>query len=269
MHPRRRRHKDLSERHELLNATSGKGVLREGHTLPNIGMMRRSKVLIVDDEPKIRRIVGSYLREEGFDVAEAGDGETALRLASSNPDLVVLDVMLPGIDGIEVLRQLRTRSDVPVILLTARAEETDKLIGLSVGADDYLTKPFSPRELVARVKAVLRRVRAGADSDRDGRLRFSGLTIDPDTRVVECGGREPELTALEFDLLAALARAPGRVFTRHQLIEEVWGWDFFGDERVVDVHVRNLRSKLGDAAADPEFVGTVRGVGYKLVAEPL
>lgn len=270
MHSRRSRYGDLSQRHELLNTTiDGKGEPRAEHTLPNIGTMRRSKVLIVDDEPKIRRIVGSYLREEGFDVAEAGDGETALRLASSNPDLVVLDVMLPGIDGIEVLRRLRTRSDVPVILLTARAEETDKLVGLSVGADDYLTKPFSPRELVARVKAVLRRIRVGADTDRDGKLRFSGLAIDPDNRTVVCGGREPELTALEFDLLATLARAPGRVFTRQQLIEEVWGWDFFGDERVVDVHVRNLRSKLGDAAADPEFVGTVRGVGYKLVAEPL
>ena len=243
-------------------------MLREGHPLPNIDTMRRSKVLIVDDEPKIRRIVASYLREEGFDVATAEDGEEALRQAPSNPDLVVLDVMLPGIDGIEVLRQLRTRSDVPVILLTARAEETDKLIGLSVGADDYLTKPFSPRELVARVKAVLRRTGVGGDTDRDEKLRFSGLTIDPDTRIVECRGLEPELTALEFDLLATLAGAPGRVFTRRQLIENVWGWDFFGDERVVDVHVRNLRSKLGDAAADPEFVGTVRGVGYKLVAEP-
>ncbi|MDR9451909.1 MAG: response regulator transcription factor, partial [Acidimicrobiia bacterium] len=167
---------------------------------------------------------------------------------------------------IEVLRELRKTSDVFVMMLTARAEETDKLIGLSVGADDYLTKPFSPRELVARAKAILRRGRERSVADEDV-LRFDNLTVDLARREVTRGDTTCDLTALEFDLLGALASAPGRVFTRRQLVERVWGWDFFGDERVVDVHIRNLRKALGDDASDPEVIGTVRGVGYKLVAE--
>ena len=228
--------------------------------------MNTLKILVVDDEPKIRRIISSYLVEDGFDVAEAEDGETALRLAKSDPDLVVLDVKLPGIDGIEVLRQLRMKSNVPVILLTAQAEETDRLIGLSVGADDYVTKPFSPRELVLRIKAVLRRTTQASSPDGSA-LEFEDLTIDPGSRVVTVDGNEPELTALEFDLLATLAGTPGNVLSRRQLLDQVWGWDFVGDERVVDVHIRNLRSKMGDDAESPRFVATVRGVGYKFIGE--
>ncbi len=227
--------------------------------------MRSSRILVVDDEPKIRRIISSYLIEEGFEVAEAHDGESALLAAESDLDLVILDIGLPGIDGIDVLRELRSRTDVPVILVTARAEETDRLIGLSVGADDYVTKPFSPRELVLRVKAILRR--ASTVTDRpDGVNRFEGLAVDAGARVVEIDGAELELTALEFDLLTALSDAPGLVLTRHQLIERVWGWDFVGDERVVDVHIRNLRKKIGDDAGEPRFITTVRGVGYKFTA---
>jgi DNA-binding response OmpR family regulator len=228
-------------------------------------MMRASRILVVDDEPKIRRIVSSYLIEEGFDVAEAHDGETALSLAGPDLDLVILDIGLPGMDGIDVLRELRSRTDVPVILVTARAEETDRLIGLSVGADDYVTKPFSARELVLRVKAILRRSNQVA-SRSDGAHRFEDLSIDSASRLVEVDGNEPKLTALEFDLLVALSESPGLVLSRRQLIEHVWGWDFVGDERVVDVHIRNLRSKLGDDASEPRFVATVRGVGYKFVA---
>jgi DNA-binding response OmpR family regulator len=225
-------------------------------------------VLVVDDEARIRAVVRGYLEREGFEVAEAPDGERALRAQQAwDPDLVVLDVMLPGMDGVEVLRSLRTRSEVPVILLTARSEEVDKLIGLSVGADDYLTKPFSPRELVARVKAVLRR--GGARSvTADDRLVFNDLVIDVDRREVHRAERAIELSALEFDLLAALARAPGRVLTRQQLLQKVWGYDFFGDERVVDVHIRSIRRALGDSAESPELIGTVRGVGYKFLGVP-
>ncbi|NNC92194.1 MAG: response regulator transcription factor [Acidimicrobiia bacterium] len=228
--------------------------------------MRPQRVLIVDDEAKIRSLVGAYLRSEGFDTEEAEDGDAALDLFRRlSPDLVVLDVMLPGKDGIEVLREIRRVSDVYVILLTARTEETDKLIGLSVGADDYVTKPFSPRELVARVKAVLRRGR-GIGDHNDDTLIFDGITVDLARREVIRKGKVAELTALEFDLLAALASSPGRVFSRRQLLERVWGWDFFGEERVVDVHVRNLRKALDDDANDPEVIGTVRGVGYRFAA---
>jgi DNA-binding response OmpR family regulator len=230
------------------------------------------RVLVVDDETKIREIVTSYLEHEGYDVNEAADGETALHLAARfKPDLVVLDVMMPGIDGLEVLRRLRSTSEVYVILLTARTEELDKLIGLSVGADDYVEKPFSPRELVARVKAVLRR---GARHDPQDIaasgdvLTFEGLSIDMIRREVRHETEPIELTTLEFDLLAAFASSPGRVFTRRQLLERVWGWDFVGDERIVDVHIANLRRALHDRAAAPRWIGTVRGAGYKFVATP-
>jgi DNA-binding response OmpR family regulator len=226
------------------------------------------RVLVVDDEARIRALVRAYLENDGFEVAEAGDAESALQAERDwHPDLVVLDVMLPGTDGIEALRQLRTRTDLPVILLTARSEEVDKLIGLSVGADDYLTKPFSPRELVARVKTVLRRGSVRA-VEPDDRLTFEGLVIDADRREVQRRGEPVELSALEFDLLAALARSPGRVLTRRQLLQKVWGYDFFGDERVVDVHIRSIRQALGDSADAPELIGTVRGVGYKFLGVP-
>jgi DNA-binding response OmpR family regulator len=231
--------------------------------------MDKRRILVVDDEDKIRSLVASYLRSDGFDVVEASDGPAAVAAVSNRkPDLVVLDIRMPGIDGIEALNEIRRTSDVYVILLTARAEETDRIIGLSAGADDYVTKPFSPRELVARVKAVLRRSRSGQDKGSPDRLEFDSVTVDVGRREVFRGGAEVDLTALQFDLLATLAESPGRVFTRRQLIERVWGWDFFGDERIVDAHIRNLRSALEDDAADPEVVGTVRGVGYKMVAEP-
>ncbi|MFZ0492964.1 MAG: response regulator transcription factor [Acidimicrobiia bacterium] len=227
--------------------------------------MRQESILVVDDEEKIRAIVRSYLQQEGYQVDEAATGEDAVsKIRERTPDLVVLDVRLPGIDGMEVLRQVRRVSDVYVIMLTARTDETDKLIGLEVGADDYMTKPFSPRELVARVKAVLRRGRGSTTTD-DELLRFEGLDIDIARREAAVDSSPVELTSLEFDLLAALTSAPGRVFTRRQLIERVWGWDFFGDDRIVDVHVRNIRKALGDPADAPRFIGTVRGVGYKFV----
>jgi DNA-binding response OmpR family regulator len=228
--------------------------------------MRR--VLVVDDEPHIRTVLRGYLEADGFEVAEAADGAAALAaMRDQPPDLVLLDVMMPGIDGLEVLRQLRTFSDVYVILVTARAEEVDKLVGLGVGADDYVTKPFSPREVTARVKAVLRRDR-GVRTAPEATLRFAGLTIDTAGRDVVVNGAPVTLSSLEFDLLAALAAAPGRVFSRAQLLERVWGYDFYGDERVVDVHIRSLRARLGDPAGDPRLIATVRGAGYKFVGSP-
>jgi DNA-binding response OmpR family regulator len=229
--------------------------------------MRR--VLVVDDEPHIRAVLRGYLEADGFAVSEAADGEAAVRqLHQDAPDLVLLDVMMPGIDGLEVLRQLRAFSDVYVILVTARTEEVDKLVGLGVGADDNVTKPFSPREVTARVKAVLRRSRGVRDAGA-GVLRFEGLTVDRDAHGVRVDGTPVALSALEFDVLTALADAPGRVFSRRQLLERVWGYDFFGDERVVDVHIRSLRARLGDDAANPRLIATVRGVGYKFVARPV
>lgn len=224
------------------------------------------RVLVVDDEPGIRHVLRGYLEADGFEVSEAGTGEDALaQLRRRPPDVVLLDVMLPDIDGIEVLRRIRTFSEVYVVLVTARSEETDTLVGLGVGADDYVTKPFSPREVVARVKAVLRRGRGTAVAER---LVFTGIAVDPLARTVEVAGELVALSALEFDLLLALAQSPGRVFSRRQLLERVWGQDFYGDERVVDVHVRNLRKRLGDDAVAPSVIGTVRSVGYRFVAEP-
>jgi two-component system alkaline phosphatase synthesis response regulator PhoP len=226
----------------------------------------RQRILLVDDEPDLRRMVRRYLTAEGFDVVEAADGASALaRLGRSAPDLVVLDVGMPGQDGFAVLQEIRRTSDLPVIMLTARAEEVDRVVGLTIGADDYVTKPFSPRELVARVRAVLRR---GRLTRSDEVLDFEEITVDLARRQVMTDARSVELSALEFDLLAALASAPGRVFTRGQLLERVWGWDYFGSERVVDVHIGNLRKILDDDASDPRIIGTVRGVGYKFVAVP-
>ena len=228
----------------------------------------RERILVVDDETGIRDLVGQYLRNDGYEVEEAADGEDALvRFVQRHHDLVVLDVRLPGLDGYGVLREIRRTSSAYVILLTARAEETDRLVGLELGADDYVTKPFSPRELVARVRAVLRRRRDDSASAGD-EMRFVGLVIDTARREVRAQADLVELTTLEFELLVAMAESPGRVFTRRQLIERVWGWDFFGDERLVDVHVRNLRKALHDSADEPAYIGTVRGVGYKLVAAP-
>ncbi len=230
--------------------------------------MMTSKILIVDDEKSIRTLVRSYLEAEGFEVLEAGDGNEAITAArSAQPDLVVLDVSMPVLDGIEALREIRTFSDVYVVMLTARSDEVDKLIGLSVGADDYLTKPFSPRELIARIKAVLRRRRDVGGGGEADKLEFAHLVIDIGRRRVSVDENSAELTTLEFDLLAALASQPGRVFSRRQLIEAIWGWDYFGDERVVDVHIRKLRKALDDDAGEPQIIGTVRGVGYKFIPE--
>ena len=232
------------------------------------------KILVVDDEPKIVDMVRKFLESEGFAVRAAYDGLVGLELARAEaPDLVILDVMLPGLDGLEVLRRLRAQSDVPVIMLTARSEEIDRLLGLGLGADDYVTKPFSPREVVARVKAVLRRTRpigpAATDPGDTDVLHFDSVSVDTGRREVRVGGIPAVLTALEFDLLVALAESPGRVFSRAQLLEKVWGYDFFGDERVVDVHIRGMRKALGDDATAPRLIGTVRSVGYKFLLDPI
>lgn len=227
-------------------------------------------VLVVDDERALVELVAGYLQQEGYRVLRAYDGRTALDLARRElPDVVVLDLMLPAIDGLEVCRQLRTFSDPYVIMLTARAEEVDKLVGLSVGADDYLTKPFSPRELVARVKAMLRRPRtdAGPPPVAPAR-RFGEVVVDVDAHEVRRGGEALALTPLEFALARLLAAHPRRVFTRAQLLEQVWGDDFYGDEHVVDVHISNLRRKLEIDPSDPVYVETVRGVGYRWGLQP-
>jgi DNA-binding response OmpR family regulator len=225
------------------------------------------RVLVIDDEPGIRRVLRGFLEADGLEVVEAATGEQGLaELRRRRADLVLLDVMLPDLDGLEVLRRIRATSQVGVILLTARAEEVDTLVGLAVGADDYVTKPFSPRAVVARVKAVLRRARA--DESDSERLEFDGLTVDLAAREVRLGTGSVSPSALEFDLLAALAGSPGRVFSRRQLLERVWGDDFYCDERVVDVHIRSLRRLLADDVAAPRYIGTVRGVGYKFVRRP-
>lgn len=222
------------------------------------------KILVVDDERNLVNLIRGYLEREGFEIHEALDGNAALEKARSvEPDVVILDWMLPGMDGMEVLRELRRSSEAYVIMLTARTEEIDRIVGLSTGADDYLVKPFSPGELVARIRAMLRRPRGGLPGVAEAPLEFGGLTIDLAGREVRLRGEEVNLTALEFDLLAALASRPGLVFTRSQLLERLWGETYFGSDHVVDVHVANLRKKIGDDPADPRFVHTVRSVGYR------
>jgi DNA-binding response OmpR family regulator len=234
--------------------------------------MQNATILVVDDEPPILDLISSYLRAESFKVYTALDGSSALTQArATRPDLVVLDVMLPGMDGLEVCRRLQQEFDVYVLMLTARSEEIDKIVGLSVGADDYLTKPFSPRELVVRVKAILRRSRTPNPRGRETTalerpaLLFEELQIDPERREVQRDGVQFDLTPREFDLLYALAEQPGRVFNRDQLLERVWGHDFAGIDRVVDVHIGLLRRKLETDPANPAIIQTVRGVGYKFV----
>jgi DNA-binding response OmpR family regulator len=224
------------------------------------------RALVVDDEEHLATLVADYLTREGFAAQVALDGEHALELARADPpDVLILDLMLPGIDGVEVCRQLRTFTDAYVIMLTARAEEVDKLIGLAVGADDYLTKQYSPRELVARVKAMLRRPRRTHPAGTDAPVRrFGDLTIDPVAREVSVAGTPVELTRLEFDLLEVLSARPRVAFSRRQLVEQVWDSGWFGDDHIVDVHIVRLRRKLGDDAAHPRYVLTVRGVGYRM-----
>jgi two-component system, OmpR family, alkaline phosphatase synthesis response regulator PhoP len=220
-------------------------------------------ILAIDDEPSIIDVVTAYLRKEGYEIHTAMDGPTGLRAARVlKPDLIVLDVMLPGIDGLELLAQLRRESDVYIIMLTARSDETDKVIGLSMGADDYLTKPFSPRELVARVKAALRRMQIGARTE-PAMLSFRHVRVDPGSRQVWVDEQPVILTAVEFDLLRTLVEHRGLVLSREQLLEKVWGYDFYGEERVVDVHIGHIRQKMGD----DRFIVTVRGVGYRFEDE--
>jgi DNA-binding response OmpR family regulator len=225
-----------------------------------------SMVVVVEDDEHIAELVELYLRQDGHDVHRAGDAVAAMELVRARqPSLVVLDIGLPGeIDGLELCRRLRATSRVPIILLTARDTEIDRVVGLELGADDYVTKPFSPRELVARVKAVLRRSDAVPTPAAEPPLRLGGLVVDPARREVHMGGREVQLTAREFDLLAHLVRNRGIVLTRDQILERVWGWRSPGDTRTVDVHIRQVRAKLGDEAP----IRTVRGVGYKAEAPP-
>ena len=223
-------------------------------------------ILVVDDEPQIARLAQDYLARDGFRVVVAGDGKTALAQARhEQPDLVVLDLNLPGMDGLEVCRALRRSSDVPVIMLTARAEETDRLIGLELGADDYIVKPFSPRELVARVRAVLRRARGAVREP--ALIRAGNLEIDVEGHSVRRDGEEVGLTRSEFNLLAILAQNPGQVFSREQLLDRIHGVAYDGFDRSVDSHIKNLRRKLEADPLSPQYVVTVYGVGYKFAGE--
>ena len=228
-------------------------------------MSQQPHILIVEDEPSIAEVTKLYLQRAGYGVTVLADGQEALAfLARGTPDLVVLDLMLPGVDGLEITRWLRTRSDVPIIMLTARREETDRVLGFEMGADDYVVKPFSPRELVSRVRAVLRRTRgASAVSGQDDVLTFEALTIDPNTRQVQVKEQEVSLTAREFDLLYLLARHPRQVFNRDRLLDLVWGMNEYIDPSTVTVHVRRLREKVEVDPSHPRHILTVWGVGYK------
>ena len=224
-----------------------------------------TKILVIDDEPAIVKLVSAYLKPEGYEVLTAVDGPSGLKSALAfKPDLVILDLMLPGMDGIELLSRLRRESDAYVIMLTAKTEETDKIVGLSVGADDYVTKPFSPRELTARVKAVLRRIQTGPRSETSI-YTFRHLHMDVGARLVSVDETPVELTAIEFDLLKALVENRGRVLSREQLLDKVWGGEYFGEIRVVDVHLGHVRHKL----VRDDLVATVRGVGYRFEDQPL
>ncbi len=231
---------------------------------------RAPRILLVDDEHAIQTLLSYPLRKDGYDVVQATDGRAALaRFAEGTYDLVVLDLMLPKLDGLEVCRRIRARSTVPIIMLTARAEEIDKVVGLEIGADDYITKPFSMREFRSRVKAALRRAEmqphdpAAGHDGRQGPLEVAGLRVDFDKRAVTVRGEPAQTTFVEFEILAALATAPGRVFTREMLLTRIWGDAAYRDPRTIDVHIRHLREKLELDAKNPEYLFTVRGVGYR------
>lgn len=235
-------------------------------------MAKQRNILVVDDERTIREVLRRYLELEGFAVTEAETGPQALSiLGASRPDLIVLDIMLPGVDGFSITRRLRQADDyqplqadgdIPIVLLTARGNEVDRVAGLELGADDYVTKPFSPRELVARVKAVLRRS-LPTEIESESPVEFGALSLDPRSRSVSVAGVDVSLTAKEFDLLWFLLRHPRQVFTRQQLLDQVWGYEFYGDESTVTVHVRRLREKLEPNPSKPSYILTVWGVGYK------
>lgn len=223
------------------------------------------RVLVVEDEVELADVVASYFESEGFLVERAHDGPSAVEKArQSKPDLIVLDLMLPGFDGIEVCKKVRAFSDAYILMLTAREDEIDKIVGFAVGADDYLVKPFSPRELIARSKAILRRPRtASAEGlDQTEVLRYGKIVVDSGARIVRVAEREVELTRTEFDLLEIMMQSPKNIFSRRQLLESVWGGDWYGEIHVVDVHVGHLRKKLAEAGVDEEAIRTVRGIGY-------
>ncbi len=230
--------------------------------------MTKEKVLVVDDEKTLVKALKFNLEKEGFRVEEAYNGEEALKKVTEvDPDIIVLDLMLPGLDGFEVCRQIRKKLDTPIIMLTARGDDIDKVLGLELGADDYLTKPFNPRELVARIKAILRRS-ASREEGVKKLIQIGGLQIDLLQHRVRLDDKEIELTAKEFALLSFLASNAGRVFSREQLLEQVWGYNYYGDARTVDVHIRHLREKIEKDPSNPELVITVWGTGYKFREEP-
>jgi DNA-binding response OmpR family regulator len=223
-------------------------------------------ILVVEDEASLASALSYNLRKAGYRVVEARDGAVALREARrARPDAIVLDIMLPQVDGLEVCRRVRAESDVPILMLTAKSEEIDKVVGLELGADDYLTKPFGMRELMARVRALLRRAQPGRHADGAQHLVAGDLELDARGRTVRKGGRDVTLKPKEFDLLYFLVKQAGQVFSREQLLEHVWGYEFFGGSRTVDVHMRWLREKLEERPAEPQHLLTVRGVGYKFV----
>jgi DNA-binding response OmpR family regulator len=228
-------------------------------------MVSKGEILIVDDEPNIIRLISMYLEREGYSALAAGTGAEAIEIVQRRkPVLVILDIMLPDVDGWEVCRDIRRTNDVPIIMLTAREADEDKIVGLELGADDYVTKPFVTRELMARVKAILRRARTTTQQEPNTLMDFGELTIDTAKREVKLHGDTIQLRAKEYDLLAELARRPGVVFTRDKLLQDVWGYDFPGDSGTIDVHVRRLRAKLNDDSSNPRYIETVWGVGYRL-----
>ncbi len=225
--------------------------------------MSKPLILVVDDEDTIREVVRRYLERDGYAVVEAGDGREALRLFfESPPDLVILDLMLPGLDGLDVADEMRAERKVPIIMLTAKSAQHDRILGLERGADDYVVKPFSPRELSLRVGAVLRRSSDTLAASEEP-VSFPGMVLDPATRLLTINGRQIDLTAKEFDLLAFLMRHPRQVFSRDQLLDKVWGFEFFGDPSTVTVHIRRLREKVEPDPSHPTYLLTVWGVGYK------
>ncbi len=227
------------------------------------------KILVVDDDPGIRQLLQITLQVEGYEVILAEDGKKALEIEAAHPiDLVILDLMLPGIDGWQVCKQIRVKSNLPIIMLTAKDDEIDTIMGLKIGADDYISKPFSPRELVARIEAVLRRTNRQSE-DSNAMLTFPGLIIDQTRRIVTVGGQEIEISPTEFDLLWELAHRPGQVYNRDVLLDRVWGLDYIGTTRTVDVHIKRLRSKLEKDQTRYSYVQTVWGVGYKFEVIPI
>ncbi len=225
------------------------------------------KIMVVDDEPAIVELIEYNVKRAGFDVVTAADGTSACSLAlTEKPDLIVLDIMLPGMDGFEVCRRLVSDAEtakIPILFLTARREEIDRVVGLEMGGDDYVTKPFSPRELIARIKAILRRTQRSGESSEDGSIRKGNLHIDAQRHEVSVAGQRVDLTSKEFDLLYYMAIHAGKVFSREALLEKVWDYNYFGDARTVDVHIRHIREKIEAEPSDPQYIVTVRGVGYK------